>query len=160
MNQRVQIYFRNSDWERLTAHLSRNPELESGAYAVFKKSSNPSTIRFLVNRIMIPDDSHYYKRTPGAVAFTASFTEGAFQLCEQSRGHLLDIHTHPWSEQVQFSGIDDHEAERTKIPYMAKYLPDTKIAFIVIGKTSNIVRARYWEKGRRCLHSISRIVVI
>ena len=160
MSQTVQIIFKESDWGKLTRYLSRNPDLESGAYAIFKTSTNPGTVRFLVNRIVIPGDCDYHKRSGATVAFTAGFTEVAFQACEKINGHLLDIHTHPWSEQVQFSGIDDHEAKRTKAPYMAKYLPGMMIAFIVFGMSTSIVRARFWDNGRSCLQSISRIIVL
>ncbi len=123
-------------------------------------STNPSTIKFLVNRILIPRNCDYYKRSAAAVAFTSRFTESAFQECEKINGHLTDIHTHPWSDRVQFSHFDDHEAENTKIPYMAKYLPETMLAFIVFGKSSNIAQARFWDEGSNRLLSINRIIVI
>ena len=101
MNRTVQIIFKESDWEKLSQYLLKKPDIESGTYAIFKTSANTSKIKFLVNKIIIPRDRDYHKRSATAVAFTSGFTESAFQACEKINGHLLDIHTHPWSDQVK-----------------------------------------------------------
>lgn len=109
---------------------------------------------------MIPNDVDYHGRTSVRVAFTPEFTEAAFQQCENTGGHLLDIHTHPWSTDVEFSSIDDREARQTKVPYLTKYLPETMIGFVVFGQSSTIVRARFQDKAANSLLNIDRIIVI
>ena len=74
--------------------------------------------------------------------------------------HLLDIHTHPWSEKVSFSSIDDMEANNTKIPYLKHYVEGIKISFIVLGKSSDIAQARVWDIQSDKLVSIQKIVVL
>ena len=155
-----QIIFRERDWQELESYLTKRNDVESGAYAVFKTSMSNSTKKLLVNHVIIPADKDYLKRSSASVAFTPDFTERAFQQCETTRGHLLDIHTHPWSGEVSFSSVDNHEAEHTKVPYMRKYLPEIMIAFIVFGKSPAIVRARFWDKTQNKLSEIDRIVVI
>ena len=155
-----QIVFKEKDWKELEYYLTERNDVESGIYAMFKTSLSNNSKRFLVTQIIIPDDNDYYKRSSVSVAFKPEFTEKAFQQCEITNGHLLDIHTHPWSSQVNFSSTDDHEAAQTKIPYMNKYLPKTLIAFIVFGKSPVIAEARFWDKASNKLSYINRIVVI
>ncbi len=155
-----QIIIRARDWDMLEYYLSKRNDVESGVYTIFKTSICNDSVKFLITQIMIPQDKDYYKRSSASVAFTPEFTEKAFQLCEETNGHFLDIHTHPWASKVDFSPIDDNEAKKTKIPYMDEYLPKTKIAFIVFGKTSICAKARYWDKSAKRLSDIDRIVVI
>lgn len=155
-----QIVFRQRDWEELEQYLCGRNDVESGVYAVFKTSVSSSANKFLVTRVVIPKEHDYLKRTAVRVAFRPEFTERTFRVCEATRGHLLDIHTHPWSDEVDFSSIDDHEATRTKVPYMNKYLPETMISFIVFGKSPGIAKARFWDKKTNKLSPIDRIIVI
>jgi len=155
-----QIIFREKDWQELEQYLSRRKDVESGVYALSKTSMSDTTNKFLVIRLIIPNASDYLKRTSVRVAFRPEFTENVFQQCEAVRGHLLDIHTHPWSADVNFSGVDDHEAIHTKVPYLNKYLPDIMIGFIVFGKSLAIARARFWDKKTNRLSQIDRITVI
>jgi len=155
-----QIIIRESHWQELTKYLLNGQDEESGVYAVFKTSVGDDLRKFLVTQIMIPNDVDYLGRTSVRVAFTPEFTEKAFQQCEKAGGHLLDIHTHPWSTDVEFSSIDDREAEHTKVPYLTKYLPETMIGFVVFGSSDTIVRARFWDKTANRLVDIDRIMVI
>jgi hypothetical protein len=155
-----QVIFKEKDWKTLETYLTPRNDVESGSYAVFKASCCNGSIKFLVNQVIIPKDSDYLKRSPVVVAFTSDFTEMAFQQCERIHGHLLDIHTHPWSKIVNFSPIDDGEARETKVPYLGKYLPNTQVAFIVFGESSLIARARFWDKPGNHLSPIDRIMVI
>jgi hypothetical protein len=155
-----QIMFRDKDWRRLTDYLLERKDVESGAYGVFKISSCNDCIKFLVREILIPGNKDYCRRTSTAVALSPEFTEVAFQKCESGRCNVLDIHTHPWSDQVEFSGIDDREASIVKIPYLNKYLPRTKIAFIALGRFPGIARARYYDQLTKRIIDIDRICVI
>lgn len=155
-----QIIFREKDWRRLTDYLLERKDVESGAYGVFKISSCNDCIKFLVREILIPGDKDYYRRTAAAVAISPEFTEAVFKRCEIGRCNFLDIHTHPWSSQVEFSGIDDREAAQVKIPYLNRYLPKTEIAFIVLGESPQIARARYYDQLNKRITDIDRISVI
>lgn len=141
-------------------HLSSRTDVESGAYAVFKISERDDCIKFLVTSVLIPNERDYLNRTSVGVSLTPKFTEKALQICELTQSHLLDLHNHPWASDVNFSGIDDREAIHTKVPYLAKYLPKTKIAFIVFGKSPMIAKARFWHKPATDLIEIERILVI
>ncbi|MBI4057771.1 hypothetical protein HY405_00395 [Candidatus Microgenomates bacterium] len=156
----IQIIFRKSHWNKLTSNLAERTDVESGAYAVYKMSTFNNSQKFLVTKLIIPEEKDYLKRNAVGISFTPEFTENAFQSCEKTNGHLLDIHTHPWSDNVNFSPIDDREAKHTKIPYMAKYVPSTSIAFIVFGKVAEIAKARYWKGPSVLLEDIHRILVI
>lgn len=155
-----QVIFRESDWVKLEQYLSEREDVESAVYAVFKISKSNGVSKFLVTRLIIPKANDYLKRTSVRVAFSPEFTERVFQQCENTRGHLLDIHTHPWATEVDFSSVDDHETTSTKVPYMRRYLPDTMIGFVVFGRSPVIARARFWSKQANKLSHIDRIVII
>jgi len=155
-----QIIVKKKDWLRLINSLYNRHDIESGVYAIFKTSSSINSKKLLVTQIIIPRDKDYHERSAARIAFTPEFTERAFKICETTRGHLLDIHTHPWSKEVNFSPVDDREVIKTKLPYMNKYLPETQIAFIVFGSNENIAKARFWDKEKNRLLDIDRIVVI
>ena len=155
-----QIVFRESHWRLLEHYMTQRTDVESGAYAVFKTSRIDKSQKLLVTEILIPEAKDYLKRTSVRVAFTPEFTEKAFRKCELNRGHLLDIHNHPWSNEVNFSPIDDHEAEHTKIPYVNKYVPDIMIAFLVFGESMVTAKSRSWDKPRSRMSDVCKIVVV
>lgn len=155
-----QIVFRKKEWKQLQSYLTIRSDVESGAYAIISTADGDSSTKFLVNQILIPQDSDYIRRTATAVAFSPVFTERAFQQCEVEQRHLFDIHTHPWSKVVEFSSIDNHEALDTKIPYMHMYVAGTRIVFAVFGDSPQNVQARFWDTSRGVLLDIARIIVI
>jgi hypothetical protein len=114
----------------------------------------------LVQAIRIPKDSDYESRSSGFVSLKPEFMESNHRMCEHHNLNLLDIHTHPWSEQVNFSPIDDREALDTKIPYLIKYVPGVTIAFIVFGKSFEHASARYWDNTEKELSPIENLIII
>ncbi len=154
-----QIIFTNKDWQEMTRYLMKRSDVESGAYSIYKTSFGPNNHKFLVTRTIIPEDKDYLKRSPVCVAFKPEFTEKALQMCEATNGHLLDLHTHPWASDVNFSSIDDREARLRKVPYMLRYVPVTNIAFVVLGKSPTVAKARFWDKSANRLTNIDRILV-
>lgn len=155
-----QIIFKYSDWETLTSSLYEDTSLESYAYGFYKRSTSRGTVKLLVIRVFIPKRSDYLARTSSLVSLKPEFTEKAFQICEKENLHLLDIHTHPWSESIQFSSIDDREALNTKIPYQIENVPGVQIAFMVIGKQSDIISARLWDGSDLELEPVDKITIV
>jgi len=154
------VVFKYNDWRKLTDDLFRNKRFETALFAFYKESISQDVHRLLVNGLLIPEKDDYLKRTSSRVSFKPEFTEKALKICERDGFNLLDIHTHPWSNDVNFSGIDDREAMNTKIPYLEKYLKDILIAFLVFGGDYKSIRARFWDKGERKLSEIQKVIVI
>ncbi len=155
-----QIIFKQQDWDILNKSLYETNKLESGLYGFYKESTTASSHKILVNDILIPKISDYHKRHASYVAFKSDFTIQALQYCMKNNCHLLDLHTHPWSSDVNFSSIDDNEAIHTKIPYLKQHVKGVKISFIVLGKNSQIAKARMWETESDRLQSIYKIVIV
>lgn len=155
-----QIIFKQKNWDDLIKSLYQTRELESAVYGFYKESKSASSHKILVNDILTPKLSDYHTRNATRVAFTPEFTNKALQICQRGQYHLLDIHTHPWSSDVNFSSIDDHEAIYTKIPYLKKYVKGVKISFIVLGNNSVIAQARIWEPQSDNLQSIFKLVIL
>ena len=156
---RTEIVFRKKDWLTLTNYLSLDKINESGAIAFCKISTAKNFKRFLVNRIVLPEKKHYKKRSAGFIGFDPEFMEQCFKNCENSSFHLIDIHTHPFSNNVHFSSIDDREDGKIKGPYMDKYVPSVELLFMVHGSDLEDIDARIWDKNTHSLRSINLIKI-
>ncbi|RKX28596.1 MAG: hypothetical protein DRP46_08405 [Candidatus Zixiibacteriota bacterium] len=156
----ISVIIKKSDFDVLNEHLYKNRNLESGAMAFFNKSEGNNKVKLLISKLKIPKENDFLARSSSAISFKPEFTESCHSLCESEYLHLLDIHTHPWSNSVEFSPIDDREAIKTKIPYLEQYVPNTAIAFIVFGNDINIASARYWDLESKEMTPISNIIVI
>lgn len=155
------LRIRERDFAKLAAHLNLNREVETAAMGFHLMSESRDRVTFLVQEILLPEKDDYHHRSIGGVSLKPALAERCHQKCEQNNWHLLDIHTHPWADhKVAFSGIDDDQAMNTKIPYLKRYVPGTRIAFLVFGKNPGIVRGRYWDGVNHCLSPIHRIVVL
>ena len=160
MQKRVTLIIKTSTYSDLSRHLFETRTVETMAMAFFRISHCCDKTKLLVKEIRIPTEEDYLDRSAGHVSLRSEFMEQCFQYCEQHCCHLLDIHTHPWSEKVTFSGIDDQEALHKKVPYMEKHVADTQIAFIVFGLNSSIAKARIWDNEKGELQPIMGIVIL
>lgn len=160
MGKQTAIHITNSMFRRLCEHLFETRSTERMATAFFHTSQSLSVLKLLVRKVRVPREQDYLRRDAGFVSLEPDYMEQCLQHCEEHRCSLLDIHTHPWSELVSFSAIDDREAREVKIPYMEKYLPETSIAFMVLGRNPEVVQARIWDRKVRELLLIPRIVVL
>lgn len=160
MQKRISLIIKTSTYSDLSKHLFETKAAEAMAMAFFRISHCSDKTKLLVKEILIPTKGDYLDRSAGHVSLQPEFMEQCFQYCEDHCCHLLDIHTHPWSETVTFSGIDDQEALDKKVPYMERYVADTKIAFMVFGLNPFIIKARIWDKETRELQPITRIVIL
>lgn len=154
------LYFPYRLWHKLGAFLLADCSLETMAMALFSTSVSASKRKLLVHRLILPTATDYATRSSAFVALSPAFIERCHAACESEQVHLLDIHTHPWSERVRFSSIDDREALDTKIPYMEQYLPKSESAFLVMGQETTIVEARLWDKNSQRLLPIPQIHLV
>lgn len=157
--QRTSLVFTRAAFDNLISYLHNTLEMESMAIGLFKFSDSSKALKILVNQVIIPEEKDYLERTPSRVSLRPEFLEGCFQKCEENRLHLLDIHTHPWSANPEFSPIDDHEAAITKVPYLSQYLPDVRIAFLLFGKSESHPRTRLWNRASQEFDPIHRILI-
>lgn len=160
MEKDINLVIKGSAYRALCSHLFESNVLETMAMAFFRISCCSNKTKLLVKEILLPKKDDYLDQSGGHVSLAAEFMERCFEYCEAHQCHLVDIHTHPWSKKVAFSGIDDREALGKKIPYMEKYVADAQIAFIVFGLDSTIAKARIWDKERRELQAVRRIVIL
>jgi hypothetical protein len=160
MEKHIEIIIKRSTYCALSSHLFGTKDLETMAMGFFRISCCSNKTKLLVKEILLPKKEDYLDQSGGHVSLRAEFMERCFVYCETHFCHLVDIHTHPWSKKVAFSGIDDREAIGKKIPHIEKYVADTQIAFIVFGLNSTIAKARIWDKKRRELRAVRRIIIL
>ena len=110
--------------------------------------------------VEIPSLADYEIRSPARVRLKSGFLEKCFKRCAKERLSLLDIHTHPWQTDVDFSGIDDHEARYVKGPYLRSYLPGVQLAYIVHGKKPDFLSARTWSDQERSFGLITKVMIL
>lgn len=154
------IVFRQSDFDKITDHLYADTSCEAMAIAFFRKVRTGASERLLVGGVEIPSKADYEIRSPARVGLKSGFLEKCFKRCEKEKLHLLDIHTHPWQTDVDFSGIDDHEARHVKGPYLRTYLPGVQVVYIVHGKESGFLSARTWNYQERSFGLIAKIMIL
>lgn len=160
MGNLTTIIFKKADFNKLCEHLFSTRELEAMAVAFFSVSQSPRRTKLLVRGLSIPRDEDYSERSAYYVALGAEFMEQCFCRCEETETHVMDIHTHPWSDTPDFSSIDDSEALVTKVPYLNKWLPETRIAFALLGSDASRIAARLWNEAAGDFESVSKIYII
>lgn len=157
--KKTEIIFREKHWKELINYFSKDKLNESGAIA-FCSLVNLNTLRrFLVNDLLFPNKNSYRRRSPGFVGFSPNFMEYCFQRCEKDNLHLIDIHTHPFSNSVSFSPIDDIEDSQRKGPYMNAYVPGVELLFMVHGANLADIDSRIWSRETKTLEAVDLIKI-
>jgi hypothetical protein len=149
-----------STYQELTEYLFEDLSVETMAIGLYRLSETNDDCRILIRDIIRPGSSDYVERSSGAVGLQPDFLEACLQKCETTKSHLLDIHTHPHSDPVSFSFIDDREAHETKLPYMSRYVPGVSIAFMVFGSSPDLVQARIWDQDLGSWALVPKLIVI
>lgn len=157
---RREIIFKGIDWELTKEILAPGGDNESSIVLFVKEVKSSNLRRYLVVDAYTPNESDLPIRNAGYVKLGPEFMETCFQKCENEALHMIDAHSHPFSDQPSFSGIDDHEDSKVKGPYFDNYLPKTELLFIVCGKNPDRLDARMWDKETHSLTQIDLVKII
>jgi len=140
-------------------HLYADTSREAMALGYYCVASNDIGQRILVQDVELPNEVDYRVKTATRVSLSPQFLEKIFRRCENEHVHLLDIHTHPWAEGVEFSAVDDYEARNVKGPYLKKHVLDVNITYVLFGAKPSDARVRIWDHDLGDFHWAPLIIV-
>jgi len=155
-----EIVFKKDDWKFLSEYLSQDKINETAIFGFAKISRSDNLFRFLVRDFLTPTNNDYQKRTGGFVSLKPEFVDLCYNICEENNLHLIDIHTHPFSNDVHFSPIDDKEDSQVKGPHMEKEVPGIEQVFMVHGANPEDLDARMWDRNSHSLKPINLVKVL
>lgn len=97
-------------------------------------------LRLLACYLVVPQPEHYRSQGLAGLALKPQFDRMLRAQCLAEGLSLVDIHSHPFSDDyVGFSGIDDAD-ELEKFGYFRRNLPESTYASIVMGRSSQDAR--------------------
>jgi len=155
-----EIVFKERDWFKMTNHLYEDEINETVVMAFCKLVQTDSLFRMLVKQLLFPRDSDYYKRTPTFAGLRPEFMERCFRIAETNSMHIIDIHDHPFSDDVSFSPADDFADGKQKGPYIVKYVPGVEMAFMVHGIDAEDLDARIWDRKSNSLKPLGLVKIL
>ncbi len=157
---KTEIIFTHNDWDYSKSKLTSDGDDESAMILFCREVKTANLRRYLVVDAMTPEIDDLPVRNPGYVKLAPEFMEKCFQKCETEGLHLIDCHTHPFTDQPTFSSIDDDQDAGVKGPYFDTYLSEIELLFIVCGRNPDRLDARMWDKQSHSLKQIDLVKII
>jgi molybdopterin/thiamine biosynthesis adenylyltransferase len=135
-----------------------NDSREHFGFGLAGINNHSDSCKILLRKFIPADNSCLIKQAGAYVEPHINFVHYLWNLAKESNSVLIDVHSHPFSNNiVNFSGIDDR-SEYEGFPKAVEYLGEGPHASIVLGRSS--VAARWYNSGRRCLEPIKAIKII
>lgn len=129
---RREVLLFHKDYTVVDEYFSQKDMIERGVFLLSKICSNSGFIRFIGNKLIIPEDSDYLERTHFRIAFKPKLIRRIFEQCIEEQFHLVDFHCHPFSSKgTTFSPVDDAFHLGVIAPYIDRYVKNLMWASIV-----------------------------
>ena len=152
------IRFTTEDFNVLTKHLSKSGEDESFIFSLFSKAQSPDCTIYICKQLLLPDDNELKNQSCVSIEPDQKYQALAYGLAYDQCLSIIDTHTHPFSSNAHFSGIDDSYGTKNA-KYIADNFPEnTTMGMIVFGKGFDNFEARIWNKGK--FEQVKRIEVL
>jgi len=154
------IRFATEDFNTLINHLAKSGEDESFIFSLFSKARSQDCTIYICKQLLMPDDNELKNQSCVSIEPDQKYQAIAYGLAYDQGLSIFDTHTHPFSSDAHFSGIDDdHGIENAK--YIAKNFPEnTTMGMIVFGKGFNNFQARIWNRETKEFEPVNRIEVL
>jgi len=112
----------------------------------------------LLRKFISADSSCLLGKSGASVRPDPRFVDYVWTLAKKSSSHLIDFHTHPFSDiNVSFSEIDDR-SESESFPKAVECLGEGPHASIVLGKNS--LDARWYNSQTNTLEPIDSVKIL
>ena len=146
----VEVRFTGVQWTYLQQALS-DPWLESKAFLLGTTAqSEDGDLVFYTTEIVACLDEHYETRTSASVVIKREYVHGLLTKCEATGQSLIDVHTHPWQSEAEFSTIDI-QRDLQKFQATEPMYPPFRHGSIVFGKEMNFQGVFYHPAGKKTL---------
>lgn len=152
------IRFSTGDFSVLVKHLEKSGEDESFVYGLFSKAQSQDCTIYICKQLLLPDDNELKNQSRVSIEPDRKYQAITYGLAYDQGLSIFDTHTHPFSSNARFSGIDDsYGIQNAK--YIAENFPEkTTMGMIVLGNGFDNFEARVWSKGK--FEPVNRIEVL
>lgn len=145
------------DHNVLKNHLFNGSGNEEAALLVAGSSIHGGDRELLVREVIpVPSEGLLYQG-PCRLGIAPDFMMPVIKRCRCKGLSLIDVHSHPGSGSVGFSGVDDAGDSRL-LPKIQQRIPGRDHASIVMNRDSAV--ARLWRAGEAGPEAVDRIVVV
>jgi len=154
------IRFATEDFNVLINHLAKSGEDESFIFSLFSKAQSSDCTIYICKQLLLPDDNELKNQSCVSIEPDQKYQATAYRLAYDQGLSIIDTHTHPFTSNAHFSGIDDSYGIKNA-KYIAKNFPEkTTMGMIVFGKGFDNFEARIWNKKKKRFDPINRIEVL
>lgn len=130
-------------WAKLQKYLFEDESREYVCYILCGAGRQNQKLRLLGKQLFLPEPDDYIRQSRTGVSLRREVWRDLLTECQRLGLGLIDVHSHPFSnDNVAFSGIDDAD-EAEKAAWFAENLPHTNFGSIVCGKRSYAARIRF-----------------
>ncbi len=154
------IRFSRPDFEIKKKHLSKSGKDESFLYGLFSKAKGHDNDIYICKQLILPDDNELKNQSPVSIEPDQKYQSVAYSLAYGQGLTIIDSHTHPFSQNAGFSGIDNHHGTKNA-KYISENFPEsTTMGMIVFGEGFDNFEAQIWNRKKRKFESVNRIEIL
>ena len=153
------IRFCTEDFNALTAHLEMAGEDESFVYTLCSRTPVGKTDIYICKQIILPGKGELEDQSHVSVKPERQYQTVAYGLAHDQGLSLVDVHTHMFSDNARFSGIDDHHGT-INAKYIGDHFPESStMGMIVLGRGFDNFEARIWNRDKARFEPVHRIEI-
>ena len=153
-----QVRFLKQFWDRLAADLLADRNRETKCFLLCSSFAGPSADILLPRRyIDVPSDA-YDERSPVVVTMNPHFVHRLLVECATNEFSLLEVHTHPWADNVRFSHID-LASDPAKFAATESMSPPFRHGSLVLGGDQSL-DGHLWDYASHRLQTLTAATVL
>lgn len=154
------LRFSTEDFNAIQQHLAKVGEDESFIYGLFSKAKGRECTIYICSKLLIPDQQQLQEQSCVSIAPSREYQAVTYGLAYELGLSVVDIHTHPFTQNARFSGIDMHHGT-ANATYIAEHFPDcSTMGMLVLGKGFDNFQAQIWNKRTKRFDLIHRVEIL
>lgn len=154
------IRLSTEDYKVMTKHLASAGKDESFIYGIFSKAKGNECTIYICSRLIIPDKNQLENQSSVSIVPSKKYQAIAYGIGYELGMSVIDIHTHPFTTNAKFSGIDNYHGTKNAM-YITENFPETStMGMIVFGKGFDNFEAHIWNKENKCFEPVNRIEIL
>jgi len=151
-----QIIFTGKDFNQLRNHLLQDSK-EQFAFAMAGINQGSDYMKILVKEVLRVPDHAFEHQGSAYLRLKKDFVAKVITRAVNERLALIEMHSHPWSNCVEYSSVDDR-SEADRFLWAAENFPQIEHATLLMGKDS--VDARMWCKQEEVMVPIHSLRIL
>ena len=152
---RYEIVIPSGMTEKLRSHLLHDRSREQMAVLLCGTARTDARVRLLGRHLLTMPPEAFAHQSAGGLVLAPEVQRRILQLAARERLSQVDFHTHPGEgATVTFSGVDDTN-ERALASYLARHIPGTLYASVVLNARASAARIWTHEHGEPVATAIS-----